>query len=112
MAFNVNPSGYFGAANIVCDATVSGKDGVFLAYDGLESISGVPSNAFDIRELTYSFMEKVADVYLALPAGSGSNQLSITRSSTVPNDSTIRKSYTLTVSLDLPATTVQAETNV
>lgn len=110
MAFDVNPSGYF-YNKIVCDASLSGgaASGIFINYDALESVSGVTGNAFDIRELTYSFVERVADVYLNLPTGSGSNQLSITRSSTVPNDSTIRKSYTLTVSLDLPATTVKDE---
>lgn len=96
MAFNVSPTGYF--PNIVGNAEVAGFTGVFIPYDDLESVNA--STSGDIRQLVYSFLEAVADEYLALPTGSGSNQLTITRSSTVPSDNVVRKVYSTTVNLE------------
>lgn len=73
----------------------------------LESISVDVANTGDIQEVLYSILEKVADVYVTLPSSGQPPSMTITRSSTVPNDTTIRKSYTVTLNLDLPATEVQ-----
>jgi hypothetical protein len=96
MSFNISPTGYF--PNIITNAEVNSFTGVFIPYDDLESVNVDTSG--DIRQLVYSFLEAVADTYLSLPAGSGSNQLAITRSSTVPADNIIRKTYTSTVNLE------------
>lgn len=105
MAFNVSPTGYF--PNIITNAEVSSFTGVFIPYDDLESVSAETSG--DIRQLVYSFLEAVADEYLSLPTGSGSNQISITRSSTVPSDNVVRKIYTTTCNLEFGALTVVDE---
>jgi hypothetical protein len=96
MSFNVSPTGYF--PNIITNAEVNSFTGVFIPYDDLESVSVDTSG--DIRQLVYSFLEAVADEYLSLPTGSGSNQVTITRSSTVPSDTVIRKVYSTTVNLE------------
>lgn len=99
MSFDPDISGYF--PNIV----VGGSD-YTVPFSDLQSVSS--GNAGDVREFLYSVLEGVADEYLD-PATSGSTQMSVTRSSTVPNDTTIRKSYTVAFNLDFPATTVKDE---
>jgi hypothetical protein len=106
MSFLSATTGYF--PNAITGA-VGGVDGLLLPFDTLQSISGTTSNASDVREVLYSVLEGVADKYL-LPETSGSTQMSVTRASTVPNDSTIRKSYTVSFNLDFPTTTVKNET--
>ena len=105
MSFNVSPTGYF--PNIITNAEVSSFTGVFIPYDDLESVNA--ANSGDIRQLVYSFLEAVADEYLSLPTGSGSNQLQITRSSTVPSDNVVRKVYSTTVNLEFGALEVVDE---
>lgn len=106
MAFLSATTGYFPSA---VTGAIGGVDGLLLPFDALQSISGTPANADDVREVLYSVLEGVADKYL-LPATSGSNQMTVTRASTVPNDSTIRKSYTVSFNLDFPTTSVKDET--
>jgi hypothetical protein len=96
MSFNISPTGYF--PNFIGNAEVGGLTGVFIPYSDLESVDA--STSGDIRQLVYSFLEAVSDEYLSLPTGSGSNQLTITRSSTVPFDNVIRKVYSTTVNLE------------
>lgn len=105
MPFNVSPTGYF--PNIVTNAVVSAATGIFIPYADLESVD--VSTKDDIRQIVYSFMEAVADEYLSLPTGSGSNQISITRSSTVPSDNVVRKIYSTTVNLTFGDLTVASE---
>lgn len=105
MPFNVAPTGYF--PNIVTNAVVSAATGIFIPYTDLESVDSSTRN--DIRQIVYSFMEAVADEYLSLPTGSGSNQLSVTRTSTVPSDNVVRKIYSTTVNLTFGDLTVANE---
>lgn len=107
MSFLPATTGYFpGAVTGVLSGTTA--TGILLPFDSLQSISGTNANANDIREVLYSVLEGVADKYL-LPATSGSTQMTVTRASTVPNDSTIRKSYTVSFNLDFPVTSVKDE---
>lgn len=99
MAFDPDISGYF--SGISFDSTE-----YTIPFTALQSVDS--GNAGDVREFLYSVLEGVADEYLD-PATSGSTQMSVTRASTVPNDTTIRKSYTVSFNLDFPATTVKDE---
>lgn len=72
----------------------------------LESITVNVANTGDIQEVVYSILEKVADVYSTLPSSGMPPSMTVTRSSTVPSATTLRKSYTVTLTLDLPATSV------
>jgi len=105
MSFNVSPTGYF--PNIVTNAVVSAATGIFIPYTDLESVDSSTRN--DIRQIVYSFMEAVADEYLSLPTGSGSTQIGITRTSTVPSDNVVRKIYSTTVNLQFGDLTVSPE---
>lgn len=75
----------------------------------LESITVNVANTGDIQEVVYSILEKVADVYATLPSSGMPPSMTVTRSSTVPSATTLRKSYTVTLTLDLPATSVADE---
>lgn len=100
MPFNISPTGYF--PNIVPSST-----GVFIPYTNLESYDATTSG--DIRQLVYSFIESVADQYLSLPSSGLSNQMSITRSASVPSDNVVRKVYTVTMNLSFSGLAVQSE---
>lgn len=105
MAFNISPTGYF--PNIDTAAVVSASTGIFIPYGDLESVDADSKN--DIRQLVYSFLEAIADEYLTLPTGSGSTQITITRSSTVPSDNVVRKVYSISTNLEFGALEVTAE---
>lgn len=103
MAFDPSPTGYFP------NYEASSGGGVVIPFSDLESFNANAANSGDIRELVYSFLEAVTDRYI-LPTGDGGIaaadrdvNMSITRSSTVPNDLQIRKTYTVTLNLDVPA---------
>ena len=113
MAFVSDASTYFAGYSVLASgATVTGTgsagDHVVIPVSSLVSIAaGGGSN--DVNEFLYSVLEGYADQNATVvAAGSGSTQVSVSRSSTIPNDSTIRRSYTVTVNLDFPDTTVKA----
>lgn len=98
MAFNPSPTGYFnGIQNLASGNSVS-TSGVFLPYSSLESYNTTTSG--DVRQLIYSFVEAVADEYLSLVSADRPSQLTLSRSSTVPSDNILRKTYSITVNLD------------
>ena len=110
MAFNPYPTGYF--PGIDTAAVVGGATGVFIPYEDLESYNAtvVASGSGDIRQLVYSFNEAVSDHLLnTLPVADRPSQMSITRTSSVPTDTSIRKSYTIVFTLDFPDTSVSPE---
>lgn len=72
----------------------------------LESVGVSIANTGDMQEVLYSILEKVADKYATLPSSGMPPSMTVTRSSTIPSDTTIRKSYTVTLTLNLPATDV------
>lgn len=108
MAFDyASPTGYFPGYVANSGAGISltaGTDYVVIPFSSLESLNVDAANSGDIRELVYSFLEGVTDHYLEdIPASGRDVNMSITRSSTVPNDLQIRKTYTVTLNLDIPA---------
>ena len=116
MAFNPNPTGYFpniittgvldsGTFGLTADTT-----GIFIPYSDLEGYdysTATGSLSGDIRQLCYSINEAIADVYLGDGVNTGLStadrpaQMTYSRSSSVPNDSTIRKTYTIVLNLQV-----------
>jgi hypothetical protein len=110
MAFDPNPTGYF--PNINTTGVLGGATGVFIPYEDLESYDyavATGSLSGDIRQLVYSVNEAVADIYLGLSTGDRPAQMTYSRSASVPNDSIIRKTYTIVMNLNLPDTSVASE---
>lgn len=110
MAFNPYPTGYFPHINYT--GVIGSETGVFIPYEDLESFDYTVATAEsgDIRQLVYSFVEAVADHYLGVVATADRpSQLTVTRSSTVPSDSVIRKVYGFTINVELGDTEVIPE---
>lgn len=108
MAFNPNPTGYF--PNIITTGVLSGATGVFIPYGDLQGYdysTATGSLSGDIRQLCYSINEAIADVYLGDGVNAGLStadrpaQMTFSRSSSVPNDSTIRKTYSIVLNLQI-----------
>lgn len=92
MPFDISPVNYF-------PDMVAGASGVTIPYSNLESYKAATSG--DVRELGYSFLERVADTYLALSTANKSSKFGVTRTASIVNDTTIRKVYTVTVDLNI-----------
>lgn len=104
MSYTTNPTGIFGTGVY---ATVSG---IVIPYSALESYS--VSTSGDVRELTYSFLEKMADVVTTLPTtGTNSrwNKLNVTRGVSVVNDEVLRKTYNVSIDLNIQSLDVVDE---
>ena len=106
MAFDPSPTGYF--PNINVTVVISNVTGVFIPYEDLESYDYVVATGNgDIRQLIYSFVEAVSDRYLTIsPTTDRPGQVTISRTSTVPTDDTIRKTYGITINVILADTEV------
>lgn len=104
MAYTENPTGVFGTG-----VSTNGT-GITIPYSALESYSSATSG--DVRELIYSFLEKVSDVVLALPT-TGVNgrwsKVTVSRGTTVISDETLRKTYTIGVDLNIQSLDVVDE---
>lgn len=104
MAYTVNPTGVFGTG-----ITVNGA-GITIPYSALESYSSATSG--DVRELVYSFLEKLADVVVNLPT-TGTNarwgKVSVSRGVSVINDETLRKTYSVGIDLNIQSLDVVDE---
>jgi hypothetical protein len=109
MAFDPSPTGYF--PNINVTGVISNVTGVFIPYEDLESYDYVVATGDgDIRQLIYSFIEAVTDRYLTIsPVTDRPGKVSISRTSTVPTDDTIRKTYGVTINVILGDTEVTPE---
>ena len=101
MSLSTNPTGVFGTG-----ITVNGT-GITIPYSALESYSS--STSGDVREFIYSVLEKVADTVLAVPATGRWGKVSVVRSTSVVNDETLRKSYTIGVDLNIQSLDVVDE---
>lgn len=103
MPFNTNPTGIFP------NATLNGT-GITIPFADLESYKTATSG--DVRELVYSFLEKVSDVVGSLPvtgAVSRPNKMSVTKSVNVINEDTLRKTYTIGIDLNIQSLDVVDE---
>ena len=107
MAFNPSPTGYFPSIAILASGDAAPTSGVFIGYSDLESYN--VSTTGDIRQLIYSFVEAVTDEYLGLATADRPTQVSITRTSSVPSDDIIRKTYSITINLAVAGVTVASE---
>lgn len=107
MAFNPSPTGYFPSITILASGDASPNSGVFIGFSDLDTYS--VSTTGDVRELIYSFVEAVSDTYLNLATADKPTQVSITRTASVPSDNVIRKTYSITVNLQVENVSVVSE---
>ena len=105
MPFNTSPTGIFGTG-IVVNGT-----GITIPYSTLESYNS--STSGDVRELIYSFLEKVSDVIGSLPTtGTGNtkpNKMTVLKSTNVINEDTLRKTFSVGIDLNIQSLDVVDE---
>jgi hypothetical protein len=101
MAFTLtHPSGYI--ANYSTDGT-----NITIPVASLESCAGAnAANAAQVTEFLYGVLAAVADTYVPLATEDKSENMTISRSSTVPSDDVLRKTFTVSFNLSLPDLTV------
>jgi len=97
MAFNPSPTGYFNGIVTLASGASTPSSGVFFPYSAFESYNA--STSGDIRQLVYSFIENIYDEYDSLASADKPSKLSISRTSTVPEDNIIRNTYNLVINL-------------
>lgn len=97
MPFNPSPTGYFPGITTLSSGNSVNTSGVFFPYSSLESYNA--SNSGDVRQLIYSIVEAAHDQYVSLATADRPSKLTITRSSSIPSDNTIRNNYTIVVNL-------------
>jgi hypothetical protein len=97
---NMNPGRFFPGCS--GQVVVGGLTGVFIPYSALESYKTATSG--DIRELTYSILDKVTSGIASLNSSDRPSQFSISRS-TVISDTTAQKTFTVTIGLNASNTT-------
>ena len=101
MAFTlIHPSGYIDQYS---------TDGTTISFPvaSLESCTGSNSaNAAQVTEFLYGVLAAVADTYVDLATENKSENMTISRSSTVPSDNVLRKTFTVSFNLSLPDLTV------
>ena len=100
MAVNFNAA----VSNYFTGATSTGG-AVTFPSGTLEGVTNA-ATAADIRQVLYGILEKFTDAYSVLAADAKSENLTINRSASIPNDNTVRKSFTISFNLDLPALSV------
>lgn len=101
MAFDPSPTGYFSNGY----QTTGGN--ITIVSGALEAVRVNPAATGDIQDVVYSILESVANRYAAITVADDlPPNMTITRSSSVPTNDTIRKSYTVTLTLSLPDTQV------
>lgn len=104
MPFNTSPTGIFPGATL-------SSTGITIPFADLESYK--VSTSGDVRELIYSFLEKVSDVVNALPAtGVGNSKptkVSVLKSTNVLNEDTLRKTFSIGIDLNIQSLDVVDE---
>jgi hypothetical protein len=91
----MNPGRFFPGCS--GQLVVGGVTGVFIPYSALESYGTATSG--DIRELTYSMLDKVASGIAALSSNDRPEYFSVSRS-TIISDTTAQKSFSITTGLN------------
>lgn len=89
-----NPGRFFSGANAV---SVSSVSGIFIPFSSLESYS--VSTSGDIRELTYSILDKVTDGLVSL-GNDAPTKMSIARTTSSAGNGKAQKIYTVTFDLN------------
>jgi hypothetical protein len=97
MAFAPATSNYFANA----DTTA----GVSIPFADLVSIAD-QTEADDIREVVYSILNQVADVYIPLDSADKTTSMTVNRSTSMVDADTIRKTFTVSLLLDVNNLTV------
>jgi hypothetical protein len=101
MSYTTNPTGVFGTGITV------GASSITIPYSALESYNS--STSGDVREFVYSFLEKLADTVLELPATGRWSKVTVGRSVSVVNDETLRKTYNIICDLNIQSLDVVDE---
>ena len=83
------------------------QSGVFIALTDLETYNSETTG--DVRQLLYSFVEAYTDEHLSLAIADRPSQVTITRTQSVPEEDVIRKTYSITINLEIAGVTVAAE---
>lgn len=97
MPFASGTTNYF--PNVVTSTSLN------IPFSDLDSIAN-SAEATDIREVVYSILNKVADVYIPLVTADKTNTMSISRSTSMVDSDTIRKTFTVSMLLDANNITV------
>ena len=96
--FDPATTGYFDSAGVTADP-------LSFTYNSLPSISGA-AEAADIREVVYSILNQVADVYIPLDSADKTTSMTVNRSTSMVDADTIRKTFTVSFLLDADKITV------
>jgi hypothetical protein len=100
MSFNPSPTGYF--PNIITSST-----GVYIPYTDFESYN--VSTSGDIRQLAYSFLSAVAEVYSALPSSGLSSNMTVNRTWSAQSNTVLKKVYNFSFNLAFSGVSVSAD---
>ena len=95
-------------------ATAAANGALTLPGGTVEGVTDA-TNGADIRQVLYGIIESFTDKYLAdiaLDPLNKSDNLTVTRTASVPNDNILRKTYTITFNLDLPDLSVDTTGDV
>jgi|688.fasta_scaffold61975_6 hypothetical protein len=100
MSFNPSPTGYF--PNIITSSS-----GVFIPYTDFESYK--ISTSGDIRQLAYSFLSAVAEVYSNLPSSGQSSNMTVSRTWAAQSNTVLRKTYNFSFNLAFSGVSVSVD---
>ena len=107
MAFDPSPTGYFSSWEIMASGDMASSSGVFISFDDFDTYNSATTG--DVRQLLYSFVEAYTDRHLTLVTADRPTQVTITRTSSVPAEDVIRKTYSITINLEVAGVTVADE---
>lgn len=108
MAEIKDPAQFIGGYEVLTGAASTSMTGFAIPSSG---VNGGVVDTGDIKEVVYAVLEQVTDVYLGdltrvnstgvMTAAERSTAMVVSRSSTMANDSQMRKSFTVTFLLDV-----------
>jgi hypothetical protein len=107
MAFDPSPTGYFPSWEIMSSGSIASSSGVFISFDDFDTYNSATTG--DVRQLLYSFIEAYTDEHLSLVTADRPSQVTITRTSSVPSEDVLRKTFSITVNLLIEGVTVADE---
>jgi hypothetical protein len=107
MAFNPSPTGYFPSWEILSSGDTATSSGVFISFSDFDTYDSATTG--DVRQLLYSFVEAYTDEHLSLVTADRPTQVTITRTQSVPSEDVIRKTYSITINLEVAGVTVADE---